>query len=251
MSIKAGRVIDICVLTGKIMLENGAENYRVEDTMKRIANACYDGAEVGNSFATPTGIFMTIEDEGIKLQEVTKRTLNLKKVTEANQISREIVNKEISLDEAYKKLVRLDTENNLYPVWIQFTAAFIVSGALMLLFGGVWSNFIVTAFIGGIGYLIFYYNDELLKIKFLAEVLASMAIAAMGIFAVKYSIVSTLNIVVTGAVMPLVPGVPIANAVRDLLAGHLISGMGRGVEAILSAASIAIGIAITYRFLLN
>lgn len=109
----------------------------------------------------------------------------------------------------------------------------------------------MTAFIGGIGYLIFYYNDELLKIKFLAEVLASMAIAAMGIFAVKYSIVSTLNIVVTGAVMPLVPGVPIANAVRDLLAGHLISGMGRGVEAILSAASIAIGIAITYRFLLN
>jgi len=45
------------------------------------------------------------------------------------------------------------------------------------------------------------------------------------------------------AVMPLVPGVAITNSFRDILAGHLISGMARGTEAIFTAAAIGVGIA--------
>ena len=33
------RVIAICLLAGKIMLQSGGETYRVEDTMKRMAAA--------------------------------------------------------------------------------------------------------------------------------------------------------------------------------------------------------------------
>lgn len=48
--------------------------------------------------------------------------------------------------------------------------------------------------------------------------------------------------------MPLVPGVPITNAVRDLLAGHLLSGIARGTEALITAGTIGIGIAVVFRF---
>lgn len=30
-------IVDLCLLAGKIMLQNGAETYRVEDTMTRMA----------------------------------------------------------------------------------------------------------------------------------------------------------------------------------------------------------------------
>ena len=38
--------------------------------------------------------------------------------------------------------------------------------------------------------------------------------------------------------MPLVPGILITNAIRDLLAGELLAGMSRGVEAALTAFAI-------------
>ncbi|WP_150531046.1 threonine/serine exporter family protein, partial [Staphylococcus aureus] len=44
--------------------------------------------------------------------------------------------------------------------------------------------------------------------------------------------------------MPLVPGILITNDIRDLLAGDLLAGMSRGVEAALTAIAIGAGVAI-------
>jgi len=44
--------------------------------------------------------------------------------------------------------------------------------------------------------------------------------------------------------MPLVPGVPLTNAVRDILAGNFVSGPARAVEAMISAAALGFGIAV-------
>ena len=53
-----------------------------------------------------------------------------------------------------------------------------------------------------------------------------------------------VNDIIIGCVMPLVPGVPLTNAARDLMSGDLISGTSRAVEATLTA--IAIGCAIVF-----
>jgi uncharacterized membrane protein YjjP (DUF1212 family) len=42
--------------------------------------------------------------------------------------------------------------------------------------------------------------------------------------------------------MPLVPGVAITNALRDLLAGDLMSGAARILEAALTAVAVAMGV---------
>ncbi len=44
----------VCILAGKIMLVSGAETYRIEDTMSRIARAY--GVKNPQSYSTPTGI---------------------------------------------------------------------------------------------------------------------------------------------------------------------------------------------------
>jgi uncharacterized membrane protein YjjP (DUF1212 family) len=46
--------------------------------------------------------------------------------------------------------------------------------------------------------------------------------------------------------MPLVPGLLITNAVRDLMAGHLVSGLSKGAEAFLTAFAIGTGIAVVF-----
>lgn len=51
-------IIEVCLLAGKLMMQNGAETYRVEDTMSRIALAY--GISQSHSYVTPTGIFLPL-----------------------------------------------------------------------------------------------------------------------------------------------------------------------------------------------
>lgn len=46
--------------------------------------------------------------------------------------------------------------------------------------------------------------------------------------------------------MPLVPGVPITNAIRDMMAGQLIAGITKGVEAALTAFAIGAGVGVIF-----
>lgn len=44
--------------------------------------------------------------------------------------------------------------------------------------------------------------------------------------------------------MLLVPGIAITNSLRDIIGGDFVSGLSRMIEAILIAASIAIGVGV-------
>ena len=74
-------------------------------------------------------------------------------------------------------------------------------------------------------------------------------IGVLSVLAVRNNLGISVGMIIIGSVMPLVPGVPITNSVRDVLAGHLLSGLARGTEALLSASAIALGIAMVLRFM--
>lgn len=240
-------LLDTCLLAGKIMMESGAEMYRVEDTMSRIAEA--GSAAKGISFVTPTGIFMALQGgSAVKMEQIPTRTIDLEKVSKVNDLSREFTMKQISLGQFYTRLRSLDKEVKFFPVWLQIVAAAVVSGTLMMIFGGVWKDLLTTCIIGAIGFVIFYYGTEFFKVKFLAEFLAAFTVGLLAVLAISIGWGVSLDKMIIGGVMPLVPGVPITNAVRDLLAGHLLSGMARGTEALITAGTIGIGIAVVFRF---
>ncbi|EUJ45458.1 threonine/serine exporter family protein [Listeria riparia] len=240
-------LLETCLLAGKIMMESGAEMYRVEDTMSRIAETATDTK--GISFVTPTGIFMALQGGStVKMEQIPTRTINLEKVSMVNDLSREFTVRKISLGKLYTQLRALDKEVKFFPVWLQIVSSAVISGTLMMIFGGVWKDFIATSLIGAIGFIIFYYGTEFFKVKFLAEFLAAFTIGLLSVLVISIGWGVSLDKMVIGAVMPLVPGVPITNAVRDLLAGHLLSGIARGTEALITAGTIGIGIAVVFRF---
>ena len=49
------------------------------------------------------------------------------------------------------------------------------------------------------------------------------------------------EIIIAGAIMPLVPGLAMANAVQDAMWGDMLSGLSHGVKAIITACMIAGG----------
>ncbi|WP_198027788.1 threonine/serine exporter family protein, partial [Paenibacillus forsythiae] len=77
------------------MLQNGAETYRVEDTMTRMAASL--GFPGAHSYVTPTVImFTTSRTEQPKLFRIEERTTDLQKVAEVNDISRCLSQRQIT-----------------------------------------------------------------------------------------------------------------------------------------------------------
>ena len=73
--------------------------------------------------------------------------------------------------------------------------------------------------------------------------MASAVVISIAAIFTKLGIAKNQDIITIASVMPLVPGILITNAIRDLLAGELLAGMSRGVEAALTAFAGA-GVAI-------
>lgn len=243
------RIAGLCLLAGKIMIENGAETYRVEDTMTRIARAY--GLPRSHSFVTPTGIIFTIEgaegegaDSFTSLSRITNRATDLQKVMEVNAISRRIGAGELSADDAYRLLKETESGGKGYPARLKTAAAAVASGCFLIMFGGSWNDFVPAMAAGGAGYLALICASGRIAIKLFAEFVASFAVGLLACLFVLAGWGRELDSIVIGSVMPLVPGVLITNAVRDLMAGHFVSGLSKGAEALLTAFAIGAGIAI-------
>ncbi|WP_191559695.1 threonine/serine exporter family protein [Metabacillus idriensis] len=241
------QVMEVCLLAGKIMLISGAETYRIEDTMMRIA-ASY-GVKKSHSYVTPTGIIFSIESNEptkTKLIRIMERTTDLDKVANVNSISRKISNGDLNVEEAYDLLKEIEDAPSTYSLLLQVIAASIASGCFMIMFQGQWGDFFPAVLAGGSGFLAVIYFHRLVPIKFFAEFLAAFIIGLLAYLFVKIGFGMEMDKVIIGSVMPLVPGLLITNAVRDLMAGHLISGLSKGAEAFLTAFAIGSGIAVVF-----
>ena len=246
---KMDLLIDTCLMAGRIMIESGSEMYRVEDTITRIAF----NAGVPNSvvYTTPTGLFFGVKGQPVsEFRQINQRTINLEKVQRVNTMSRKFAEHEVGLWQLHTALEEIDRHTDFFPLWLQVLGSMVVSAMFMVLFSGQydWVDFAVCGVIGGGGYLINYYISLWTKVKFLGEFLAALTIGILAYGAVHFGIGRNINNILIGAMMPLVPGVPLTNSLRDLFAGHLLTGTVRAVEAFLTACAIGTGIGLMFRF---
>lgn len=239
------RIVRLCLLAGEIMLKSGAETNRVEDTMNRIAASF--GIPHSQSYVTPTGIIFSLNQmEQAKLIRVKERSTDLNKVAIVNAISRRINSGELTVEQAIIELKKVANAHHAYPLWIQIWTASIASGCFLIMFKGVWGDFIPAMVAGGIGYALFIYIHKIVKIRFFSECLAAFIIGIIALITVKMGLGSGMDKIIIGSVMPLVPGLLITNAVRDLMDGHLVSALSKGADAFLTALAIGTGIAIVF-----
>lgn len=239
------KVLKVCLLAGRIMMESGAETYRVEDTMTRIA-AAY-GITEAHSFVTPTGIIVSLQGVSpTQLVRISNRTTDLEKVARVNGISRQIAGGVLNVSEAYQALMELEEANLLFPNWLQIAAAALLSGSFLIMFKGVWIDFLPALIVGGIGYSGLLAIQHYTKVKFFAEFISALIIGLLAFQLIGIGIGQELDKIIIASVMPLVPGLLITNAVRDLMVGHFVSGLSKGAEAFLTAFAIGAGVAVVF-----
>nr|WP_317282364.1 threonine/serine exporter family protein [uncultured Sellimonas sp.] len=238
-------LMDTAMLAGKLMLQSGAETYRVEDTMHHILKT--SDAETVDVFVTLTGINASIGIKEMKpitmLRGVETRSTNLSIIEQVNEISRKYCGREIGLEEAYKQLS--DVKGTTYSKWVKMLAPTAVAVGFAAFFGGTIYDVAATVIIGLLLSGVMLLGQILAVQDLILDILTALSV---GLFAVMMKSMMgdmiNLDTVIIGSIMPLVPGVAITNAVRDTLQGDYISGCARILEAFLKAASIAVGVGV-------
>lgn len=243
-------LLQTCLLAGRMMIEGGSEMYRVDDTMTRIAKN--GGAQAARVFTTPTGLFIAVDGAPtVQLEPIVRRGIDMEKVAGVNQLSRAFQAGEIDLAGLHAGLVELDRHTPTFSLWWQLFAAALCSTTLMVLFAGGydWADMPLAAVVGALGFGAYLAMARRISVRFVSELIGGFVVAITAWLAVRIGLGVNLDNVIIGGVMPLVPGVAMTNSIRDMLAGHLLSGLVRGMEAILTAAAIGVGVAVIFRFL--
>ena len=127
--------VDVIMLAGTLLLQSGSETYRVEDTMIRIAHS--QGIIDCNALAMPVAIFFSIENTNVsRMKRNLKTNYNIEKVCDVNQVSRQLVTGEISLQEAFDELNRLKVKELPYNNKQLIAAATLSAPFFSIMFGG-------------------------------------------------------------------------------------------------------------------
>lgn len=242
--------MDTALLAGQIMLKSGAETYRVEDTICRILQT--SGLETAETFATVTGLFVTLADPSIdaitKITRVSEKQTNLSQVYDVNDISRRLCSGVITVEEAYQELLRIKDKKE-YPISMVYIGIIMTSTFFTLLLGGGILASALSA-INGLWIVACRHITGRVKLNnFITDMLSSFIIAVATMFYAHLLDNSVIvEIIIVGSIMPLVPGVAITNAIRDTLQGDYLSGGSRAIEAFVIAACIAVGIGVGLAF---
>lgn len=240
-----GEVMDLACRTGKLLLENGAEIYRVEQTINYICgthqmNEC-------ESFATPTSIIVSFTDNHgrvhSRMRRITARSVDLDKISRINSLSRKLAKNELSLEQAVEALGVIEAAKP-YPFSMLLLASAVGTGAFTIMFGGVFSDFICGIVIGALLRLITYGLSKIGAGAFAVNLAAGAVAALLGWAAGQLGAGTQWWVLTLSALMLMVPGLLFTNALRDIAAGDLISGISRTTEASCIAAALACGAAV-------
>lgn len=238
------KVLMLALYAGEIMMKSGAEVYRVEDTMSRICKSCrIDNVEV---FATPTGIFISLDKGGDEddtqtyIKRISGINTDLRKISDVNHFSRQFTTTDLSVDRGMEILKDIEGKKG-YSLPLRVAGAIMVSAAFCLIMGGQPLDCCVAMVSGSLCYLF----SRLLKrvdVNSFVTGFCSCALASFIAILAASSIDGTnFDPIIIGAIMLFVPGVALTNSIRDFLSGDMLSGVARLMEAILTAVSLAAG----------
>lgn len=243
------KILHVATYAGQIILESGGEVYRVEETIIRICKAY--GVYFAESFVTPTGIMVSVCDENhyttTLIKRVKSRTVDLQKVHLVNELSRNVYTKNYTLDEVDQELKKIEhTPRYSFAITVLFSA--LGAAGFTVLFGGKVTD-CLASFIVGIIIKLFTTKAAQLDINsFFINSIGGAAAAAMALILYSSGIGTNFDTVIIGSIMLLVPGLAITNAIRDTIAGDLVSGLTRAAEAFLTAIAIAVGTGMVLSF---
>lgn len=236
-------ILALAVEVADVMLRNGGEIYRIEDTVIHILKAY--NVQSFDVYVLSNGIFASAnedkEDACSMIRHVPLGEVNLAKISYLNQLARDLCGHKCSIEEGW---ARVEEAKHLpkYSNLVQIFFCGLGSAGFAFLFGGGYLEFCFAFLIGMAEQVVLHFLAKHKFSRFLRNVFASMFVSACSILVFMTGLPVLQDKIVIGAIMPLVPGITFTTSIRDFHNGDYLSGTIHLIDALSTALCIAVGI---------
>ena len=242
------KVVNLALEAGRILLKNGGEIFRVEETITRICNRFH--VDQVDTFMLSHGIFVSVQNKEeefyTRVKHVPLSGTHLGIVTEVNALSREISAGKVSIDAAMERLREID---RIPPkrAYFQVLGAGTGSGCFGYLLGATIKESMVAFCIGCLLYIWILAAKRHNMSKIIINIAGGVIITALAAAVKHLPVMGYLRMegMIIGSIMPLVPGMAFVNAIREIADSDFLSGTVRMIDALLVFVYIAIGVGVT------
>lgn len=235
-------LLDVTTELGYRLAMNGAETFRIEESINRVMAAYGIEAEV---FAIPNCLHVSIQaDTGqpiTRMRRIGHHGNNLDAVEQYSNLSRKLCAETPAPEIAMSWLEQTHNQARKYSLGVYLAGNFLGSCGFSVLFGAGLVDSLCAGICGMIIGLIVRFMDNQKVNPFFKTIAASFVMAIFAYLAGYSGIVKNVDTAIIGALMILVPGLIFTNAMRDIIYGDTNSGMNRIVQVFLTAAAIALG----------
>ncbi len=244
----AKELLQITSQIGCMLLEYGAEIYRVEDSIIRIASAYGFNTEDKRIevFAIPTSLIITVNNGNdapvTQTRRIMHRETNLDRVDKLNNLSRFICTETPAPHVIFKHLEEIRSRR-VYKYPVQIISYMVVGATFALFFGGKLPDAAVAGVVSAIVWLLENFVRKIKPSVFFEGLICAVTAASLAVIASRIGITDGFDKVIIGVSMNLVPGITLTNCMRDFIAGDFLAGMYTLVEALLTAIGLAVGAA--------
>ncbi len=228
---------------GVYLLSSGASCSRIRITMRRLATSSDYTTHIS---IAPKSVSLTLNDEEDNaifsgMRTILAQGVNFKTISGISRLSWEAVEKDFSIQQVRDELNRLIALPH-YPRLIVLIFVGIAGAGFCFSFGGKTPEMIITfgATVCGL-----FVRQEAVKHKFNPYICVFMGSLVASLFAgafVKAGLDINFEHAFATSVLFLIPGVPLINCFTDLIDGNILNGVVRGINALMFALSIALGL---------
>ena len=237
------QLVNVIGYAGKLLIESGAEIYRVEETMVRLSKS-FQEVEDADSFVTLTGIMLSITMDSktaTKIIRVHSRGVNLHRIDRINHLSRTASTQPLTLEQLESELHDIECDQP-YSLLVTTIFSALTAFGFAFFFEGNIKEALCSLVVGIFIKLITWLLEQREVNNFFINAIGGASAAIITLTLHSYYPSTDVDIIIISSIMLLVPGLAITNAIRDTVAGDYLSGIARATEAILVAVAIAVGI---------
>ena len=240
------KLLNMAAELGYQLMHSGAEIYRVEESARRLLHAY--GLEDPEVFAIPNCVIVSVSTPDghpiTRMRRVPPHGTDIELLERCNSLCRRLCAETPPLDEAQRAVYALPDavpRHDLRLVLLGYGAA---PAFFAPLFGGGPAD-MACAFLCGlaVGLCLLCGGRFIGANSFFRTALCSALAALLAMLLVKAGVGRSVDVVTISALMVLVPGMALTNAMREIMAGDTFSALSRTADAILAASAIALGAA--------
>lgn len=238
-------VIDLALWSGQLLLQYGAEAARIEETVHHIGTGL--GCDWMDILVSPNAILATTISGNqfrTKIRRVARQSVNFAIIDHVNDLSHHVSANQLDRFQLRRELQRITDMPRNYSRWTVVGLVGLACGAFSQLFGADMPVFLMTVLAASIGMAV---RQELEKRYFnnvLIVILTAFVVGIVSGTATAFKMGAAPELALASSVLLLVPGVPLINAAEDLIQGHMLSGVARGLTGAVVSLGIAVGLSL-------